>query len=167
MPRVLLILMGQTAALFLWLSYLNHVTLPPLASGQSLLDLRPFGYSVQTALDWAAGLSDQGRALYLGIIAFSDAVFMVLLTIFLAWLAIWLTPKWTVVRIGIIIFAVIYLYGDVQEGYLIRQLVNADGGQGADAYAAIASLSTMIKFAALAVAGIWLTGLWWTQRKLT
>jgi len=164
MPRMTLVLFGFTAALFLVLNYINYVSLPPEASGRTLLDLNPLGYSVQSALDWAAGLTQAGRALYLGPITYIDGVFMVALSLSLAALAIHLTPSWTVARIGICVFAAIYLYTDVQEGYLIRQLVLTEGGAGAGAYAAIASLSTKIKFASLAVAAIWLVGLWRKRR---
>jgi len=164
MPRLVMILLAVTAVLYLGLNYLNFVSFPPLASGQSLLDLAFFGYSVQTALDWAAGLSAQGREMYLGTISILDNVFMVCLALSLASLAYVLTPSWTVARIGITVFAAVYLYADFQENYLIRQLVLSEGGQGAGAYAAIASLSTKIKFAALAVAAIWLVGLWRKKR---
>ncbi|WP_420861011.1 hypothetical protein [Algirhabdus cladophorae] len=164
MPRPLLMLLGLTGLVFLALNYLSYVAIPPHANGQTLLDLRPLGYSVQTALDWAAGLTATGRDLYLGPVTYFDAGFMVLLAVTIAGLAMHLTPSWTVARIGICVFAVIYLYVDVQEGYLIRQLVLSEGGQGAGAYAAIASLSTKIKFAAVAVCLIWLLGLWRNQR---
>jgi len=167
MPRALMILLGVTAALFLALNYLNFVQFPPLASGQTLLDLETFGYPVQKALDWAVGLTPEGRALYLGPVTYLDAVFMICLALSLGGLATYMTPTWTIARLGVCVFAAIYLYADVQEGYLIRQLVLSEGGQGAGAYAAIASLSTRIKFAALAVAVLWLAGLWWTQRKTT
>lgn len=167
MPRPTMILIGFTAALLLALNYINFVPLPPLASGQTLLDFRPLGYSVQDALDWVAGMSEAGRALYLGAFTYLDGVFMICFALSLAALGMHLTPSWTVPRIGICIFAAVYLYADIQEGYLLRQLLNLQGEQGVGIYAAIASLSTKVKFAAVLVAGLWLAGLWWKQRKTT
>lgn len=136
---------GASLAALLW-----HLAtgLLPAAGGLMPFDMRPTGYSVAEATRYLEALTDGGRTLIRGPVAFWDTVFPVALSLFLA-----LTCGALGGRLGWLgaLAALAYGGADLAENAAVLRLV--EGGLPVDPLTVTgASTLTMAKFALLMLA---------------
>ncbi len=130
------------------------------AGGLAILDVRGMGYGQGEAKAFLTALTPEAKALYLGPFRLVDTAFPILLTVTLilplrGWPPLAFVP------------ALIYGLADLTEDWAVAQVLTA-GPEAAPGPVLLASVLTMVKFAAMAcAAGLALAGLVgaWRARK--
>jgi len=128
------------------------VTLPAItdaADGLVPFDMRPAGYTPDEARAFLANLSDQGRAVYLGLQHRLDLVYPGLLALVLAG-AVWGLTTRGIIRVPLVLLTCLGMIADYTENVFVARMLRWDGVIP-DQLAAQACLWTQLKSAATTI----------------